>query len=151
MKTILGLAGFALILLFWPNRALAQSYSIDWFSYDAGGGASAGGGYSLNGSIGQSEAGAALSGGSFSLMGGFWSIVAVQTTGTPSLKIFLTRTNTAVISWPSASGGFALQQNNQLDTSNWVPVGLSINDNGTNKFLIVNPPTGTRYYRLYKP
>jgi hypothetical protein len=27
----------------------------------------------------------------------------------------------------------------------------TITDDGTNKFIIVNPPTGNRFYRLFKP
>jgi hypothetical protein len=131
--------------------AMAQSYSIDWFTVDGGGGTSSGGNYSLDGSIGQPDAGFTMSGGSFSMTGGFWSIVAVQTPGAPLLKIFLTATNTAIISWPSASSGFALQQNSQTGTSNWVTAGQTVADDGTNKFIIVNPPAGNRFYRLFKP
>jgi hypothetical protein len=151
MKIILSLACSAFVILFLPIRASAQSYSIDWFTLDAGGGNSAGGSYSLDGSIGQPEAGPTLSGGSFSLTGGYWSLVAVPTTSAPVLHIFLTPTNTAVIFWPSASTGFALQQNSQLGTSNWVAATQTNHDDGTNKFIIVNPTTGTRYYRLSRP
>jgi hypothetical protein len=151
MKTIFGLAYAFWVVLLFPVTTSAQSYAVNWFAIDGGGGNSAGGGYSLAGSVGQADAGLTMSGGSFALTGGFWSIVAVQTAGAPLLKIFLTRTNTAVISWPSASTGFALQQNGQLGTSNWVATGQTLNDNGTNKFVIVNPPSGNRYYRLFKP
>jgi len=51
--------------------ALAQSYSIGWFTLDGGGGPSAGGSFSLNGTIGQPDAGT-MSGGNYSLAGGFW-------------------------------------------------------------------------------
>jgi hypothetical protein len=151
MKTILALACSCFALLGFRDAASAQSFSIEWFTIDGGGGTSAGGDYSLSGSIGQPDAGATMSGGSFSLAGGFWSIVAVQTPGAPWLRILLTATNTAVISWPSASTGFTLQQNSQLGTSNWIAAGQTVNDNGTNKFIIVNPPAGNRYYRLFKP
>lgn len=39
---------------------------------DAGGGTSSGGAFLLNGSIGQSDAGSVMSGGPFTLAGGFW-------------------------------------------------------------------------------
>ena len=135
------------------KAALGQSYAIDWFTIDGGGGASAGGGYSLNGSIGQHDATTVtMSGGSYSMTGGFWSLVAVQTPGAPLLKIFFTATNTAVISWPSASTGFTVQQQNgQLNPTGWTTAPQTVADNGTNKYIIVNPPTGTRYYRLFKP
>ena len=41
----------------------AQSYSIDWFTIDGGGGTSTGGVYSLSGTIGQPDAGGPLTNG----------------------------------------------------------------------------------------
>ena len=107
--------------------------------------------YSVSGTIGQPDAGV-MSGGSYSLAGGFWGIVtAVQAPGAPLLTVRLTPTNTVVVSWPSPSPGFALQQNGNLNISNWFAPSETVTDNGTNKFIIVNPPTGNRFYRLFKP
>ena len=36
-------------------------------------------------------------------------------------------------------------------TSNWVTPAETVQDNLTNKFIIVNPPTGNRFYRLRNP
>src|SRR5881396_96795 len=133
------------------TAALAQSYSIDWFTIDGGGGTSAGGVYSVSGTIGQPDAGA-MSGGNFSLTGGFWSLLSVvQTPGTPLLTITLTTTNTALVSWAYPSAGFNLQQNTNLSTTNWVAPSQTITNNGTINFILVNPPTGNRFYRLFKP
>src|SRR5947208_12407277 len=93
------LAGFA------ASRVSAQTYSIDWFTIDGGGGTSTGGVYSVSGTIGQPDAGA-MSGGNYSLTGGFWSLFAVQMPGAPLLSIALTTTNSALVSWPSSSTGF---------------------------------------------
>ncbi len=133
--------------------ALAQTYSIDWFTIDGGGGTSTGGVYSLTGTIGQADAGATMRGGNFALDGGFWSLIAaVQTPGAPLLTISRTATNTIAVSWPSPSTGFQLQQNtNGVATVNWSNVPGTIQDNGTTKYLIVNPPIGNRYYRLLRP
>ena len=129
----------------------AQNYSIDWFTIDGGGGTSTGGVYSISGTIGQPDAGV-MSGGNYSLAGGFWGIIsAVQTPGAPLLTIFRTPTNTMVVSWPSPSTGFGLQQNGDLNTSNWIASPNPVADNGTNRFIIVNPPAGNRFYRLVKP
>lgn len=61
-----------------PMTALAQPYSIDWHTIDGGGIMnSAGGVFTLSGAIGQSDAGPAggeMTGGTFSLAGGFWSV-----------------------------------------------------------------------------
>lgn len=55
-----------------PASASAQ-YDLSWHSIDNGGAMfSTGGDYRLGGTIGQADAGASLSGDSFSLIGGFW-------------------------------------------------------------------------------
>jgi hypothetical protein len=92
-----------------------------------------------------------LTGGNFSLVAGFWSLLAVQTPGAPLLTVRLTSTNTAVVLWPSSSAGFRLQERNDLDTTNWTAALEAVFYNGTNKFIIVNPPAGNRFYRLFRP
>jgi len=134
------------------TRALAQSYSIDWFTIDGGGGTSTGGVFALSGTIGQPDAGGPMSGGNFSLTGGFWSLNAVQTPGAPLLSIVKTTTNTVAVFWPSPSTGYVLQQNtNSVASVNWSNVVTAPIDNGVTKTVIVNPPTGNRFYRLFKP
>ena len=129
----------------------AQTYSIDWFTIDGGGGTSTGGVYSVTGTVGQPDAGH-LSGGNITLDGGFWGIIAaVQSPGAPALTIQLTATNTVMISWPSPSVGFNLQQNPDLTTPTWVTPPEGVSNDGTIKFIIVNPPIGNRFYRLSKP
>lgn len=119
---------------------------------DGGGGTSTGGVYSVSGTIGQPDAGT-MSGGQFTSVGGFWSLVAaVQTPGAPYLTVFRTATDTVVVCWPAPSTGWELQQNtNSVSSVNWSNVTSGILDDGTNKSLIVNPPTGNRFYRLHKP
>jgi hypothetical protein len=49
-------------------------FSIDWYTIDGGGGTSAGGPFSLTGTIGQHDAHpSAAQGGEFALVGGFWT------------------------------------------------------------------------------
>jgi hypothetical protein len=116
------------------------------------GGTSTGGVYSVSGTIGQADAGK-MSGGNFTVEGGFWGIIAaVQTTNAPLLSIFRTTTNTVVIAWPSALTDWILQQNtNSVSSVNWSNVITTIQDDGTTKTVIVDPPTGNRFYRLRKP
>lgn len=133
-------------------RALGQSYAIDWFSVDGGGGASTGGVYAVSGTLGQPDAGPAMTGGNYTLTGGFWSLLAVvQTPGAPVLSIFRTSTNTALVSWPFPSTDFRLMQNTDLSTANWSSPSETVSSNGTNKFIIVNPLVGKRFYRLVTP
>ena len=47
-------------------------YSVSWYTIDGGGGTSAGGVYSVTGSLGQADAIGASSGGDYTLSGGFW-------------------------------------------------------------------------------
>lgn len=70
----------------------------------------------------------------------------------PSLTIWRTTTNALAVSWSSLSTSFTLQQNiNSVSSMNWSNVTDAIQDDGTNKTLIINPPTGNRLYRLFKP
>lgn len=123
-------------------------YAIDWFTIDGGGGTSTGGVYSVSGTIGQPDAGV-MSGGNFTLQGGFWAVVAaVQTPGSPLLTVAWTATNTVLVSWPHPSTGFALEQSPTVDGATWVGTTNVPVQKGTNWEIIVAPPTGNRFYRL---
>src|SRR6185503_16284634 len=102
--------------------------------------------------IGQPDAGK-MSGGNYTLDGGFWGVIAaVQTPGAPTLYIARTTTNTVAVFWPSPSTGYTLQQNtNSVNSVNWSNVLTAPLDDGSTKTVIVAPPTGNRYYRLFKP
>lgn len=139
------------LLIFLVEPVKSQNYAIDWFTIDGGGGSSSGGNFSLSGTIGQPDANSQqMAGGRFLLTGGFWSLVAIQSPNAPTLTIQLTGTNTALIMWPSPSPGFSLQQNGDLKSASWSAPVETVNDNGVNKFIIVNPPAGNRFYRLNK-
>ena len=89
-----------------------------------------------------------MAGGGYSLTGGFWALFAVPTPGAPRLTITLTATNTALISWPSLSTGFSLQQNADLSSTNWVTVPQTPVDNGSTVSVVINPAVGKWFYRL---
>lgn len=55
--------------------AAVQSYEINWWTADGGGGILTGGNYRLRGTLGQADFGV-MEGGEFSLQGGFWGISA---------------------------------------------------------------------------
>ena len=63
----------ALVFLLLAGVVLAaDGYDLSWWTVDGGGATfSTGGGYTLGGSVGQPDAGA-LSGGDYTLLGGFW-------------------------------------------------------------------------------
>jgi hypothetical protein len=151
MKAQISLFSFIAFLATALNSA-AQTYSIDWFTMDGGGGTSTGGVYAVSGTIGQPDA-SQMSGGNYTINGGFWGLLAVvQTPGAPLLSVARTTTNTVAVFWPSPSTGWALQQNtNSISSVNWSNVTNGISDDGTTKTLIANPPAGNRFYRLFKP
>jgi len=123
----------------------AQSYSIDWFKISGGGGTGAGGSFRVSGTIGQSEAGTALSGGQYSVVGGFWSPISViQTPGAPRLSISYAGSQ-AIVSWPLLSTGWTLQTNGNPATATWGNyLGAVSNNSATNSL-----PSGNLFFRLH--
>jgi hypothetical protein len=137
----------SLYLLLWAcaaSVASAQSLEINWFTIDGGGGASTGASYSLSGTIGQPDVGE-MSGGNFSVTGGFWSLSAGPSGVLPTLFITPSGVDT-ILSWTPGAAGFVLQWNGGLSPTGWsdAPSG------GTNP--VVLPADGeARFYRLRKP
>jgi hypothetical protein len=128
----------------------AQSYSIDWFKISGGGGTSSNGQFRVSGTIGQHDAGGPMTGGSFSRTGGFWALYTIQTPGVPLLSISRTPTNSVMLSWPSPSTGFVLQQNSNAGGTNWINAAQSPADDGTIRSVIIYPPAGNLFFRLKK-
>lgn len=145
------IASVIILTLAWFGSSSAQIFSINWYKIAGGGGSSTNSQFTLSGTIGQAEAGGPMSGGNYSVSGGFWTISSVPVAGAPLLRIFLTTTNTAVVAWPSPSSGFSLQVTTNLSAPVWIVPAEPINDEGTERYIIVNPPSGNRFYRLSNP
>lgn len=128
-------------------RTSGQSYSVDWYKIAGGGGTSTNGQYALSGTIGQPDAGGPLTGGNYSLTGGFWSLISVvQTAGAPTLNISRSG-NLVTIYWQDVSG-WSLQQNNNLALTNgWTATGSWTTSNGTN-YLNLTTSAGNWFFRL---
>jgi len=128
--------------------AAHAQFSIDWHTIDGGGGTSTGGVYSVSGTIGQPDASQQkMSGGNYSVQGGFWALYAVQTPGAPKLTIVPSGPGQATISWsPDTGTNWVLQQTAALSPANWTnsPSGH------TNPIVVPSTPD-TKYYRLFKP
>src|SRR6187401_1993957 len=105
------LLGFGAVTLL-VAKVSAQTYSIDWFTIDGGGGASTGGVYSVSGTIGQPDANQRpMTGGNFSLIGGFWGVVnLIQTPGSPLLSVQQLGGGQVRVYWPLPAEGFVLDQ-----------------------------------------
>ena len=130
----------------------AQSYNLDWSTIDGGGGTSTGGAYAVSGTIGQPDTGR-LTGGNYTLAGGFWSVIQQ---GGPSLKI-KKRAGQLVLSWPADAAGVEVQSATQLAPggADWAtfeghPVQVG------NEFELtigpaLTPPNPIRFFRLHSP
>ena len=130
--------------------AVSGQFALDWSTVDGGGGSSTGGVYSVSGTIGQPDTGA-MSGGNFTLQGGFWAALAVvQTPGTPTLSIQATN-QTLVLTWPAPATGYVLQENPSLTTTNWTTVSNAPAVVVGEKRVTIASPLGNRFYRLSKP
>jgi hypothetical protein len=131
----------ALLLL--ALAAHAQNYSVDWYKVSGGGGTSTGAVYQVTGTIGQHDAGGPLTGGNFSLTGGFWALYAVQTAGAPLLTITYAN-NQAIVSWSPSVTGWTLQTNANVATPTWG----NYLDAIVNNSATISPPKGNVFFRL---
>jgi hypothetical protein len=141
----------ALILAALPTVARAQSggpFDLFRSTIDGGGGTSAGGQFSLSGTIGQPDAGVTLASGQFSLTGGFWSLLSVvQTPGTPLLKIKLVEAN-AIVSWPVNASGFFLQETPTLSAPVWNSTLQQVVDTATEHTVTIPASGLMKSFRL---
>lgn len=138
---------FAILLFLISSfSAHAQSYSIDWFTIDGGGGTSSGGSYTLSGTIGQPDAGT-LSAGNYTLQGGFWPGVRVVPSPGEAPTMFIQRAvGNVTVSWSPATPGFVLEVNDTLSPGLWAPSPSG----GTNP-VTLTVEAEPKFYRLRKP
>lgn len=131
--------------------ASAQT-NILWHTMDGGGGASTGGVYALEGTIGQPDAGS-LTGGVVRVEGGFWAFIElVQTPGGPLLRIARGSATSATLAWPVAGAeGYRLQDASLLIPPDWDDVAGTPVVVGEEYQMTVSPLVAKRYYRLRKP
>ena len=139
------------LAVFLPVSARCQSYAIDWFTIDGGGGTSTGGVYSVSGTIGQPDAGR-MTGTGYALDGGFWGFVgAIQTVGSPLLSVERIGASVRVF-WPASTAGFVLDEATVLGgpPSSWNLVANPYETNATQISITISAPIGAKYYRLRK-
>jgi hypothetical protein len=142
---------FALGLgIFAANPLNAQSFAIDWFTIDGGGGISTGTNFSLQGTIGQPDAGL-LSSANFELQGGFWSMVVSDGEGS-RLAIARDASGAVTISWPRTAANFVLDWSGSLSSASgaWSQVGFPYQTNETHIFIRLPTPSANGFFRLRK-
>jgi hypothetical protein len=138
-------------LIFQALTASAQNYTIDWYKIAGGGGTSTGGTYTVSGTIGQPDASGAMSGGNYSVTGGFWALIqVVQTPGAPTLYISHSG-NVVTVYWQEVAG-WNLHQNGNLTTpiASWSASNIPTLTGGTN-YVSITGPTGNLFFRLTNP
>jgi hypothetical protein len=130
------------------NLAEAQPYSINWHKIAGGGGAGAGGNFSLAGTIGQHDASMTATNNQFTITGGYWSMInVVQSAGLPNLIIVANGNGGVEVRWPD-TGSYTLQQNSDLANGTWSTTGFPITTaNGTNS-ISLSAPAGNLFFRL---
>lgn len=129
------------------SSAQAQSYAIDWYKVAGGGGTSTGSTYTVSGTIGQADASGTMSGGNYSVTGGFWSLISViQTPGAP--KLYINQAGTTVTVYWQNVANWTLQQNGNLTIpTGWGNSSGATQANGTN-YLTLARPSGNQFFRL---
>ena len=134
-----------------PAKASAQSYNIDWYKVSGGGGTSTGGTYQVSGTIGQPDASGAMTGGNYSLTGGFWALFQVlQTPGAPTLYISHAG-NVATVYWQDVTGwNFYQDSNLATPIASW-PASSSPTLTGGTNYLNITNPAGNLFFRLKNP
>jgi len=89
-------------------RVSGQTYSVDWFKVAGGGGTSTGGVYTVTGMFGQQDAGGPMQGGGYSVVGGYWSLYAVQTSSATGNAPVITSQPQGVIIPPGNPASFTV-------------------------------------------
>ena len=141
MKTII------LPTLLFVSIASAQTFSVNWSTVDGGGGSSGAGGFSVNGTIGQPDAGH-MSHGAYEVAGGFWSFAA------ETLTLSVSNSSVGiVVYWDRPAFNWVLDESPVLLSSPpqpWVQVPFPYETNGTHIYVTVPAPAANKFYRLRK-
>ncbi len=69
----------------------------------------------------------------------------------PTLKASPSGSGIVIVSWPFPSAGWNLLQSTDLTTANWTTPLETIQNDGTNNFILISPPIGNRFFELTQP
>lgn len=148
------------VILLGAFTAAAQSgggFSLHWNTLDGGGGGSAGGVFSVNGTVGQPDAGPLMSAGPFTVSGGFWNGITSPIEPLPSLSIRLGVPsggfNTVILNWRNPSTGYVLQQTANMTGpgGGWTDVPQTPVINGASKEVTLLATGHLCLFRLHHP
>ena len=132
--------------------AVAQNYAITKYTIDGGGGASAGGNYVVQGTIGQPDASEASTGGKYAVTGGFWAkfIQIVPTKDGPQLTVRKLENSMVELKWKDPDNDWALTQSKTLKSADWGVSTLQIKTSNGEKSTSLSLPSKPLYFRLQK-
>ena len=131
------------LLLPLSTQSQGEEFSVDFFLVEGVPGASMNDEFSFTASIGQLDAGT-LSGGEFTVEGGFSSIVA--SLQPPTLTITPAAPGQVTISWSPETTGVVLQETTSLSSGNWTN-----SPSGETNSITVTITGDMKFYRLFKP
>ncbi len=135
------------ILLGWLTRPAFAAYDLNWNTVDGGGERSTGGNYTLEGTIGQHDAGT-VNGGHYTLKGGFW----ITNVPIPNVELSVSANagteaaTTAITVTATASSAVSGNQ-----TVNLAVTGVNASDytlNGTTLTILDGQTTGTATFTI---
>jgi hypothetical protein len=146
-RSCVGSGDLAVFLLFLLSLAtLHAQYVVHSWAVAGGSGASSGGSYRVTGSIGPSDAGAAMAGGDYLVVGGYWAAVAVDPGLAPTLAIEMSAPGELRITWAPDLPGWVLQERSSLlSPSEWVTI-----PTGTANPTAIQADDATKFYRLMR-
>lgn len=127
-------------------------YTLTANNASGGGGSSTGATYAIQGTTGQPD-GATLTGGSFTLTGGFWGItIVIPTPNAPNLVISHASPTVVRLRWPATGAdGFQLETTTSLAAPAWSPVPGGFTPDGADRYQEVNSLAPLQFFRLRKP
>ncbi len=129
--------------------AAAGILSVDWWTADGGGGVSTGGPYAVRGTVAQVDAAEVMTGGNYSVTGGFWAAPqVVEVPGSPVLRLSAEPGGGWRLSWPAPSAGWQLQGSPDLRT--WTALGPAVEDGGE-WHHVSSGAAATLFFRLARP
>lgn len=140
-KTFLPLAA-ALALFTTGHSVHAQSYSLDSATIQFSAGESAGGGFSVVGSLEMSSP-EPSTGGGFSMSGAVTATLVVESSDSVPTLFIQGSAEGIVITWTDDTGSFTLEETDTLGSGEWTEI-----PSGNASPVIISPDVPTRFYRL---
>jgi hypothetical protein len=79
-----------------------------------------------------------------------WTVIAMQTPGEPALSARLAATNSVLIYWASSETTYHLVVATNMTNPVWATPAETVQDDNTNKFILMTPQAGLYYFQLEK-